>query len=69
MRERRWYSTSADWHRPWRQIHEPVSGTHRNQPGAPHGMCMTLKDRGNAELLSFISDAKTGRNTVASAAA
>jgi non-heme chloroperoxidase len=24
-------------------------------PGAPHGMCTTLKDRVNAELLGFIA--------------
>jgi len=27
-------------------------------PGAPHGMCSTLKDRVNEELLSFIDDSK-----------
>jgi non-heme chloroperoxidase len=27
-------------------------------PGAPHGMCSTLKDRVNAELLAFIEEAK-----------
>ncbi|MEO8050014.1 MAG: alpha/beta hydrolase [Acidobacteriota bacterium] len=28
-------------------------------PGAPHGMCSTLKDRVNAELLAFIGQGKT----------
>ena len=27
-------------------------------PGAPHGMCSTLKERVNAELLAFIEEAK-----------
>ena len=27
-------------------------------PGAPHGMCSTLKDRVNAELLGFIQQGK-----------
>jgi non-heme chloroperoxidase len=36
--------------------------------GAPHGMCTTLKDRVNDELLSFISSVNAGR-TKASAAA
>jgi non-heme chloroperoxidase len=27
-------------------------------PGAPHGMCSTLKDRVNAELLGFVQEAK-----------
>jgi non-heme chloroperoxidase len=26
----------------------------RVHKGAPHGMCMTLKDRANAELLAFL---------------
>jgi non-heme chloroperoxidase len=32
--------------------------------GAPHGMCTTLKDQVNAELLAFFK----GRSSVASAA-
>jgi non-heme chloroperoxidase len=27
--------------------------------GAPHGMCSTLKDRVNAELLAFVSSSRT----------
>lgn len=27
-------------------------------PGAPHGMCSTLKDNVNAELLAFIGQGK-----------
>jgi non-heme chloroperoxidase len=30
-------------------------------PGAPHGMCSTLKDRVNAELLAFIGERRAAR--------
>jgi non-heme chloroperoxidase len=32
-------------------------------PGAPHGMCSTLKDQINQELLSFFQSAKGGAQT------
>jgi non-heme chloroperoxidase len=35
------------------------SATLRVIPGAPHGMCSTIKDRINEELLAFLKDAST----------
>ncbi len=35
----------------------------KTYPGAPHGMCSTLKDQINADLLAFFRSERTGRAT------
>ena len=38
---------------------QPFVFSHGVIPGAPHGMCSTLKDRSNTEPLAFFQQSKT----------
>jgi hypothetical protein len=51
---------SADinlYHKDW-GAGQPVVFSHGVIPGAPHGMCSTLKDQINAELLAFFRQSR-----------